>query len=125
MRRESDEEAKGQIDYMLLAGLSSPAPTTILGHVGGENDRFKRGKNFAHFHSVVINRTEGTRAPESMLGERISAQPFKPFDQRLCEFLDIGKERVVVGGQGSFYDGFIIAPQSLDGTAQPGSRLSV
>ena len=91
-RREPLEEAKGQIDYMLLGGLPSPTP----------NDGFKRGQNFADLHSVVVNRTEGLRAPESVLRGWVSAQPLNPFDQLLCGLLDISKESIMIGGEGLF-----------------------
>ena len=125
IRRESNEEGKGEINHLLLAGFPSPAPTAILGHVSGENNGFKCGQNFADLHSVVINRTEGRGAPESVLGDRISAQPLKPFDQFLCALLDISKESIMIGREGPFFGGFTVAPHTPNGIAQPGSRLFV
>jgi hypothetical protein len=100
--------------------------TTILGHVSGENNGVKCGQNFADFHSVVINRTEGLGAPENVLGERVAAQPLNLLDQSLCALLDISNESIMIGREGPFFGGFIIAPShSVDGIAQPGSRLFV
>jgi len=109
---------------MLLAGLPWPALMAILGQVSGKNNGLKCGQNFADFNSVVINRTERSAAPESVLGVRVSPQPLKSFDQLLCCLLDISKEVIVVAGQGPFYRGSIIVPQILDGPSQPGSCLS-
>ena len=122
IRRESNEEGKGEINHLLLAGFPSPAQTAILGHVSGENNGFKCGQNFADLHSVGINRTEGLAAPESVLGAPgRSAQPLKPFDQFLCALLDISKESIMIGREGPFFGGFTVAPHTLDGTAQPGA----
>ena len=40
MRREADEEVKGHIDHMLLAGLSSPSLAAVLGQYQRRARRF-------------------------------------------------------------------------------------
>lgn len=115
---------KGQIDHMLLTGLPSPAPTAILGHVSGENDGFKCGQDFADFHSVGINGTKGLRAPESVLGERVAAQPLNPLNEFLCALLDIGQQFVVVDGAWPFR-GLVVGSRARNSLAKPRRRLSV
>lgn len=70
-----DKEAKGQIDHILFAGLSTPSFTLVLGQISGVHDVFKRGQDFVDLNSVTINRTEGLRAPERDPGGRVSTQP--------------------------------------------------
>jgi len=123
-RRELLEEAKGQIDHTLLAGLPSPAAAAILGHISGENDGFKCRQNFADLHSVTINGTEGLGVPESMLGEREAAKPLNLLDQSLCGLLDIREEGVVFSGQGSFH-GPVIGLRALESLAKPSRRFSI
>jgi len=109
---------------LLLSRLASSASTVVLGKVSCKNNGFKCGKNLADLYSVLEDRTERLGVPECVLGERVSAQSLKPLDELLCTFLDVNKERVMVGWKGPF-DSFIVPPSRVDGIAQPGSRLFV
>ena len=115
MRREADEEAKGQIDYMLLAGLSSPSLAPVLRSVSSAHDVFKRGQDFADLNPVKINWPENARTPERAPGERVPSKPLNPLDQFFCALLDFSKQLVMVGGEGSFFGGRIIVPRARDG----------
>ena len=121
--REPDKEVKGQIDYMLLAGLSSPSLAPVPGHIDGEYDVFKRGQDFVDLNSVTMNGTEGLRAPERVPGERISTQAFNPLGQFFCALLDISKQRIVVGGEGAFLSNPISGSCTRDGLAKPSHRF--
>ena len=39
-RREPNKKAKGYIDHMLFADLTSPSLARVLGHISGEHDVF-------------------------------------------------------------------------------------
>lgn len=125
MRREADEEGKGQIDHMLLADLTSPSLARVPGHISGEHDVFKRGQDFVDLNSVAMNGTEGLRTPEHVPGERVSTQPVNPLGQFFCALLDISKQHVVVGGAWSLFRGLVTGLRARNGVAKPSHRRLV
>src|SRR5262249_38059595 len=76
MSRESDEEGKGCIDHILLAGLAAPSPLAkVLSRASGLRELFQRGEDVGDLNSVVMYRPENARTPKCVPGDWMPAQP--------------------------------------------------
>ena len=62
---------------------------------------------------IIVYGSKNRRAPEHIPGIRSSTEPFKPFRQLFCTFLDINEQCVMIGGEGSFLGGLIIVSCGL------------
>jgi hypothetical protein len=73
-------------------------PRTLSVLIGG-----RKGQDFTELDAVEITWPENGGTPERARGGRVPLKPLNSLDQSFCALLDISKQCVVVGCEGSFF----------------------